>query len=87
MTTSTKTTANKPAHEIRMGLIRATIWANETQNGTRHNVTFSRLYKDGDEWGTSASFGRADLPLLMKVCDQAHSWIYEQGQSDNGSDK
>ena len=68
----------RPVHEIRLGRIRAAIWENETQNGTRHNVTLSRLYKDGDQWKDSASFGRDDLPLIGKVVDRCHSWIFEQ---------
>jgi hypothetical protein len=68
----------KPAHEIRLGRIKATIWENETDNGTRHNVTVSRIYKDGEEWKQTGSFGRDDLPLVAKVVDLAHSWIYEQ---------
>lgn len=68
----------KPAHEIRLGRIKATIWENETDNGVRHNVSVSRLYKDGDEWKQTASFGRDDLPLVAKVADLAHLWIYEQ---------
>ena len=72
--------ANKPTHEIRIGAIKAVIWANDTQNGTRHNVTFARLYKDGDEWKETTSFGRDDLLLLAKVADKSHSWIHEQGQ-------
>ena len=74
----------KPVHEVRMGRIKAAIWANETDNGTRHNVTITRLYKDGDEWKTSTSFGREELPLVAKVADMAHSWIYQQGQESNG---
>lgn len=66
----------RPVHEIRLGRIRAAIWENETQNGTRHNVTFSRLYKDGDDWKDSTSFGRDDLPLLAKVADLSHTWIF-----------
>ena len=72
------TTKTKPQHEIRLGRIKAAIWANETENGTRHNVTVSRIYKDGDQWKDSTSFGRDDLPLVAKVVDQAHSWIFEQ---------
>lgn len=68
----------KPANEIRLGRIKATIWANDTTNGIRHNVTVCRLYKDGDEWKQSDSFGRDDLPLVAKVLDQAHTWIFEQ---------
>lgn len=77
--------ANKPVHEVRLGSIKAAIWANDTQNGTRHNVTFARLYKDGDTWKSSESFGRDDLPLVGKVADMAHSWIFEHGQNGNGN--
>lgn len=71
-------TKNAPAHEIRLGTIKATIWENETPTGTRHNVTIARLYKDDDEWKRTESFGRDDLPLVAKVVDLAHSWIFEQ---------
>ena len=72
----------RPVHEIRMGRVRAAIWENETQNGPRHNVTFSRLYKDGEQWKDSTSFGRDDLPLVAKVSDQAHTWIFEQNGAE-----
>ena len=71
-------TKQKPAHEIRLGRIKATIWENESEQGTRYNVTVTRLYKDGDDWKQTASFGREDLPLVAKVVDMAHSWTYEQ---------
>ena len=74
----------RPVHELRLGRIRAAVWENSTQNGTRHNVTVSRLYKDGDDWRDSTSFGRDDLPLLAKVADLAHSWIFEQPVASNG---
>ena len=67
----------KPAHEIRMGRVKATLWANETNNGVRYNVTFSRLYKDGNEWKQTDSFGRDDLPLVKKVADRVHDWIFD----------
>lgn len=72
----------RPVHEVRLGRIKAAIWENETQNGARHNVTVTRIYKDGDQWKDSNSFGRDDLPLVRKVLDQAHTWIFEHG---NGS--
>lgn len=68
----------RPAHEVRLGRIRAAIWENSTDSGVRHNVTLTRLYKEGDEWKDSTSLGRDDLPLAMKVLDQAHSWIFTQ---------
>jgi len=79
---STGTTPKaRPVHECRLGRVKAAIWANETETGVRHNVTVSRIYKDGDEWKDSTSFGRDDLPLVAKVMDQAHSWIFQSGPS------
>lgn len=78
---------NRPVHEIRLGRIKAAIWKQEGQNGTRFNVTLGRLYKDGNQWKDSSSFGRDDLPLVAKVADRVHSWIFAQNQEQNGSDK
>lgn len=74
-------TKSKPVHEVRLGRIKAAIWANEGENGTRYNVTFSRIYKDGDVWKDSSSFGRDDLPLVAKVADLAHTWIFQSKES------
>ena len=72
---------NKPAHEVRIGSIRGTIWANETEHGKRYSVTPSRLFKDAEgKWQDSSSFGRDDLLLLAKVLDVAHTWIVENGE-------
>ena len=74
--------AKAPVHEVRLGRIKAAVWENTTENGVRHNVTISRLYKDGTQWKDSASFGRDDLPLVIKVADQAHNWIFNQSNSE-----
>lgn len=71
----------QPVHEIRLGAVKAAIWENQTPVGIRRNVTVSLLFKDGDEWRNTDSFGRDDLPLVAKVVDQAHSWIFETGAS------
>jgi hypothetical protein len=69
---------NKPAEEIRIGSIKAALWPNETEHGTRYGVTFSRLYRDGEQWKSSDSFSRDDLLVLAKVADRAHSWIVDR---------
>lgn len=78
-------TKQKPIHEVRLGLMKAAVWKNETDTGVRFNVTVCRLYKeDGkDGWQRSDSYGRDDLLLLAKVLDQAHSWICAQSQSQD----
>ena len=74
---------DRPVHEIRLGRIKAVVWGNETEGGViRHNVQLRRIYKDGDEWKQSDSFGRDDLPLIAKVADMAHTWIHQRAQND-----
>jgi hypothetical protein len=73
-------TNTKPIHELRLGRIKASIWENQTENGSRHNVTFARLYKADGDWQSTSSFGRDDLLLLRKVADVAHSWIYKHAK-------
>ena len=67
----------KPVDEIRIGRVKATIWRNGADEQPRHNVTFSRLYKDGDQWKSTQSFGRNDLLVLAKVADLAHTRLFQ----------
>jgi len=74
-------TKNKPVHDVRLGAIKAAIWANSTPKGTRYSVTLTRLYKDGKDWKYSDSFGRDDLPFIEKVADEAFRWICANAKS------
>lgn len=78
-------TNQKPAHEVRLGSIKAAVWKNPTENGVRFNVTFTRLYRQNEKWASTDSFGRDDLLLLAKVADQTHSWIHQQEQQESGN--
>ena len=73
-----------PVHQIRLGLIKASVWRKRTKSGERHSVTVARLYKDGDVWKESAHFGRDDLLLVAKVMDLAHTWIMQPRHSTEG---
>ena len=66
---------NKPSHKVRMGRISAAVFDNGDDAPRR--VTFTRLYKEGDEWKGCQSFTREDLPLLIKVADEVHTHLYE----------
>lgn len=70
---------NRPVHQVRIGRIKAAVF--ENGDDAPRKVQFTALYKDGDEWRGSASFTREDLPLLAKVADQVHSYLYEQNGS------
>lgn len=80
-------TTNRPTHEIKLGRIRASIWANKS---ARHEVWFSvsvsRVYREGDQWKTTASFGRDDLPVVAKAAEMAYAWIWKANGRNGESD-
>lgn len=70
-------TQRKPIHEIRLGTIRAAIWANGNEpNDVWFNVTVSRHYKEGNAWKDSSSFRRDDLPVVAKIMEMAYAWVW-----------
>ena len=78
----------KPADELRVGRITATIWRNRGKDDkTFYNVQLTRLYRDGDSWMRTTSFGRDDLLVVSKIADAAHTRIHElqaEARSSNG---
>ena len=84
---SHSTSHARPVHEIRFGRIRAAIWENELEHGFVHRVSVNKSYKSGDEWKETSSFMRDDLPVVAKILDLCHTWIYEHGNSGTRQDR
>jgi len=78
---TTMNTKNKPVHDVRLGAIKAAIWAKGPELGGPEKNTLTRLYKDGEQWKRSESFGRDDLPFIEKVADEAFRWICANAKS------
>lgn len=71
-------THKKPVHEIRLGTIRAAVWANERElNEVWFNVSLPRLYNDGNGWKNGHTLGRDDLPVAAKVLEMAYAWTWD----------
>jgi hypothetical protein len=69
-------TNNKPAHTLRCGDIKATIWQNVSEKGRFFATTFSRPFKDqSGAWRNGASFGLNDLEALLTAAHEAKQWI------------
>ena len=78
MTTS-ETTTNRPVQRFRSGSVSASIWKNEpTSGGNFYSVTFSRSYRQDEEWKNADSFGARDLLDLRRVIGSAEQFIAEQ---------
>lgn len=70
----------QPVKTFRYSTVEVAIWANKTENGVLHKVTFNRFYRQQGDWKTATSFNRDDLLLVAKLANKAHSWIFEQSQ-------
>lgn len=75
---------NKPERSVRYGSVEGSIWKNEGENGPFYNATFSRRYKQGEEWKSTSSFSEADLPTLAKAALDLHSMIQTLKGATNG---
>jgi hypothetical protein len=70
--------SNLPVKTFRLGRIKAAVWENQAEQKF-YSVTFARTYVDeANSYHDSDSFGRDDLPLVAKLADQAHTFIFER---------
>ena len=70
--------SNLPVKTFRLGRTKAAVWENEGEQKF-YSVTFARTYVDDDnKYHDTDSFGRDDLPLVAKLADQAHTFIFER---------
>ena len=75
---NTATASNLPVKTFRLGRIKAAVWENEADQKF-YTVTFARTYvDDANKYHDTVSFGRDDLPLVAKMADQVHTFIFER---------
>jgi len=61
--------------------IEVAVWENEVDVDDRkikmHSVSFSRNYRDGQDWKKTRSLRSPDIPILQYALGKAHEWILE----------
>ncbi|QDT91455.1 hypothetical protein [Gimesia algae] len=89
LTMSKKSDSNKPVKSFRLRGITASIFENSSEDGksTFFKVTLQRSYKQGDEWKSTNSFGRDDLPLVSLLTKQAWEFILNIESNGQKEDK
>ena len=72
---------NKPVKVFRARGMKASVFENHTTQGeqdvTYHKVSLQRIYKEGDEFKTTTSFGRDDLPVARHLLQRAWEFILD----------
>ena len=76
ITMTEKNDSNKPVKSFRLRGITASVFENSSEDGKSfYKVTLQRSYKQDDEWKSTNSFGRDDLPLVSLLTKQAWEFI------------
>ena len=73
----------QPVRKFRAGRVSCALWENEAMVSGRKvrmlKATVERRYKDkNDEWKSSNSFSRNEIPLVKWCLDQAFTAIIEE---------
>ncbi|MGD9723579.1 MAG: hypothetical protein AB7O59_19755 [Pirellulales bacterium] len=86
---TTPQTSTKPLKVFRLRGISASVFENHSKNAERsstfHKVSLQRTYRDGDEFKTTTSFGRDELPICIHLMQQAWAFILD-AESKRGQD-
>ena len=74
---------NKPTATLRDGLIKATIWKQQSKKGDFYRANFTRRYKDGTgEWRDGDSFSGTELLQLARLASKAYDRTSELRQQE-----
>jgi hypothetical protein len=72
----------KPAHQVRIGRIQGTVWANDGKDGKWFSVSITRSYKDGQNvWKQANTFGREDLLTVAEIARLCWLFVAQQNGS------
>ena len=81
------TQKNQPIDRLRDGALKATIWANAHEQGTRYSVELSRTYKDdAGNYQEARTFSGAELLRIAHLAGKAYDRVSDLRQSQNGQE-
>lgn len=77
------TRKHQPAAKIRDGALVATIWANESENGTFYAAEFSRTYQDSEgKYHDATTFSNGELLKLARLAGRVYDRIADLRRSN-----
>lgn len=81
-------TMNKPIQTLRDGLLTATIWRNQSQDGNAfYNVRIVRSYLKEDTWREASSFSGSELLRLSRLSQAAYDAIARHRKAERQAQK
>lgn len=73
------TESNKPVQVFRLKGVKVAVFENRSADGAPFfKTTLQRIWRDGEEWKTTTSLNRDDLPVSRHLLHKAWEWILER---------
>ncbi|MFO0966145.1 MAG: hypothetical protein U0793_11255 [Gemmataceae bacterium] len=80
--------SNKPIRVFRRRGVKVAVFENHTADGgVFHKAVAQKIYREGDEWRTTTSYSRDDLPIAQLLLGQAWEFILEIEANPNKEDQ
>lgn len=80
--TKQTTETNKPVHVLRLRGVKVAVFENQSAEGSVfHKIALQRVYRDGEEWKTTQSLNRDDIPIATLLLQSAWEWVLEREAS------
>ena len=79
-------TNNKPTATLRDGLLKATVWKQNSEKGGFFRVNFTRRYRDKDgNWQDSDSFSGSELLRIAHLATKAYEATFDLQARDSST--
>lgn len=74
-------TPTRPVQVFRARGVKVAVFENRARQGGEdrifHKLTLQRVYRDGEQWKTTTSLSRDDVPVARHLLHKAWAWILE----------
>ncbi|MCC7420566.1 MAG: hypothetical protein IT428_09805 [Planctomycetaceae bacterium] len=78
----------KPVWALRLKGVSVSVFENKSEDGktTFHKVSLQRSYRQDDEWKTTQSLSRDDLPIAQLLMQKAWEFILQAEAKKNADE-
>ena len=57
--------------------VKVAVFENKSEQGAFYKTSLQKIYREGEEWKTTTSLGRDDLPVARLLLQRAWEFILE----------
>ncbi len=76
-----KNEVNRPVYSVRLGKLKAAVWANTSNGSTFYSITMTRVYRDNKgDYHDADNFGVEDLAGIRVLATEVERWYFDQAQ-------